>query len=180
MITLKRIKNAYSLLSVALALSGTALLLRPVAALNLMFKLWGIISVLFGAVKIMGYFSKDIFQLAFQFDLILGIISCVIGCLSIFKTDLSVEILGTIVGLFVLTDALSKLQTAIDAKRFGLEIWYLLMAAAVTASMVGILLLLFPLKGTGLIIRLLGFNLAVDGGLNLLIVQSTVKIIRRD
>ena len=172
---LKRIKNAYSILAITLTIFGIILLLKPITALNFMFKICGIISILFGIVKIMGYFSKDIFQLAFQFDLILGIISCVIGCVSLFKTGLSIEILGAIVGIFVLADALSKVQTAIDAKKFGLESWHLLMTAAVIASAIGILLLLFPLKGSGLIIRLLGLNLAIDGILNLLIVQSTVK-----
>lgn len=176
---LKRIKSAYSILAVSLAVSGAILFFKPMSALNFMFKICGIVSILFGIVKIMGYFSKDIFQLAFQFDLILGIISCVIGCVSLFKTGLTIEILGAIVGVFVLADALSKVQTAIDAKKFGLESWRILMTAAVIASVTGILLLLFPLKGTGLVMRLLGLNLVIDGVLNLLIVQSTVKTIRR-
>ena len=112
------------------------------------------------AVKIVGYFTKDIFQLAFQFDFALGIISAILGAVLIFRTSYMVEILSVCVGIFILIDGALKLQTAVDAKKFGIENWWLILVIALLVSIVGI-------------------NLVLDGVLNICVVLSTVKTIRR-
>ena len=47
----------------------------------------GILMIGFGAIRILGYFSKDALQLAFQFDLFLGIALAVLGCCMIWDTQ---------------------------------------------------------------------------------------------
>lgn len=69
--------------------------------------------------KAVRIFAKDLFQLVFQFDLALGIVSIVLGIIIIEKSEYIIEILSTAIGIFMLVDAALKIQTAVEAKRFG-------------------------------------------------------------
>ena len=48
--------------------------------------IFGIYMIIYGAVKIMGYFAKDAYQLAFQFDLALGIVIAIVGIVFVCRT----------------------------------------------------------------------------------------------
>lgn len=177
---LKIVKNAYTILTVCLIAVGIALLLRPQMALSVMCKVLGVYLIIYGIVKLYGYFAKDIFQLAFQFDLGLGIVSLIIGIVMLFKTEHILEILAILMGVFMLVDAALKVQTAMEAKKFGLDKWVLILIMAFIVAFVGILLLIMPFQTTGLIVRIIGLSMCLDGILNLLVVRSTVETIRRN
>ena len=70
-----------------------------------------------------------------------------------------------------------KLQTALDARRFGLERWWLIGGAAVLASILGVLIILDPFGGSGVAgaVMLLGITLLTEGLLNLYVAVYTVK-----
>ena len=138
----------------------------------------GILMIGFGAIRILGYFSKDALQLAFQFDLFLGIASAVLGCYMIWDTQAAGHIV-MVLGVFFLIDALSKIQTAIDARRIGVERWWLILGVALVAAALGALVILTEFRDIAIVSRLIGANLAVDGVLNLYVTQSTVNTIRR-
>lgn len=176
---LKPLKNAYSILSLCLIGFGALLLVNPRIDEPVMYRLCGAILILFGIVKIKGYFSKDIFQLAFQFDLAMGCISILIGLILIFKTDIRLSLVSISIGIFMIIDAFLKVQTALDAKKFGIEKWYMVLLIAMIVAVSGILLMLMLFESEAGIIRLLGVNLLIDGVLNLCTVQSTVKTFRR-
>lgn len=158
---------------------GAIILFNPDISEPVLYRLCGIILIIFGIVKIRGYFSKDLFQLAFQFDLAMGCISIVLGVILIFRTDIRLNLVSVGMGIFMILDALLRVQTAIDARRFGIEKWYNMLLIAVIVAVSGILLMLMLFKSREGVIRLLGVNLLIDGILNLCTVQSTVKTIRR-
>lgn len=78
----------------------SAVLFSPIKAINVLCKIFGVVLILLGAVKILGYFTKDIFQLAFQFDFALGIISAILGIVLISENlihgGVSVDMCGNI------------------------------------------------------------------------------------
>ena len=94
---LKAVKYAYSIFACALIAFGLAVLLKGWFPADAFMLYGGILMIGFGAIRILGYFSKDALQLAFQFDLIFGITSAVLGCYMIwdsYATDHIVIILG--------------------------------------------------------------------------------------
>ena len=125
-----------------------------------------------------GYFTKDLFQLAFQFDFGLGIVSIIMGALMLFRTEHLVEFLAFCIGVFMLVDAALKIQTAIEAKRFGISSWVWILITAILAGVIGALLLFSPMKTTGVIVRMVGLGICLDGVLNLVVVTNTVKTIK--
>ena len=177
---LKIVKNAYSIMTVCLILVGAILLFWPQMGLDMICKIYGIFLVIYGIAKLSGYFARDLFQLAFQFDLALGIASLIFGFVMIFRTGYAIEFLAGLIGVFMLIDAVFKIQTAIEANRFGIERWWMILVIALIVAVIGALLLIRPFRATGVITRLIGLNLCLDGILNLYVVQSTVKTIRRD
>ena len=92
--------------------------------------------IVYGVTKLSGYFAKDLFQLAFQFDLALGIVSIVLGIIIIEKSEYIIEILSTAIGIFMLVDAALKIQTAVEAKRFGIERWWLILVMSFVVAFV--------------------------------------------
>ena len=62
---LKIVKNMYIVMDVCLIIVGLLILFSPIKAINVLCRIFGVVLVLLGAVKILGYFTKDIFQLAF-------------------------------------------------------------------------------------------------------------------
>lgn len=172
---IKNFKNMYSILTICLILVGAVLLIAPGIALDVACIIFGIYMIIYGAVKIMGYFAKDAYQLAFQFDLALGIVIAIVGIVFVCRTARVVQLLSTCIGIVMLVDATFKIQTSIDSKRFGISRWWLMLILAVIVAAIGILLILMPGETTRLMVRLIGLNLCMDGILNLVIVIDTVK-----
>lgn len=172
---IKNFKNMYSILTICLILVGDVLLIAPGIALDVVCIIFGIYMIIYGAVKIMGYFAKDAYQLAFQFDLALGIVIAIVGIVFVCRTARVVQLLSTCIGIVMLVDATFKIQTSIDSKRFGISRWWLMLILAVIVAAIGILLILMPGETTRLMVRLIGLNLCMDGILNLVIVIDTVK-----
>ena len=59
-------KTGYVIISFAFCVLGVLLIVSPDISTLLLYRIGGIIMLLFGAVKIVGYFSKDLYRLAFQ------------------------------------------------------------------------------------------------------------------
>ena len=110
---------------------GAVLLIAPGIALDVVCIIFGIYMIIYGAVKIMGYFAKDAYQLAFQFDLALGIVIAIVGIVFVCRTARVVQLLSTCIGIVMLVDATFKIQTSIDSKRFGISRWWLMLILAV-------------------------------------------------
>lgn len=175
---LKAVKNTYLVMIICCILGGLVLLIWPGIGLNILCKVCGIFFLLFGLAKLSGYFTNDLFQLAFQFDFGLGIVSIIMGALMLFRTGHLVEFLAFCIGIFMLVDAALKIQTAIEAKRFGISNWIWILITAILAGVIGALLLFSPMKTTGVIVRMVGLGICLDGVLNLVVVINTVKTIK--
>lgn len=176
-----RIKDAkigYIMISVLLCVLGIVLIAVPGFSVTLLCKLCGGIIMIFGLVKIIGYCSKDLYRLAFQFDLAFGILLIALGIILIIRTDAMVNLISSVMGISVLTDALLKIQISIDSKKFGIQKWWLILAMAILTGVAGFMLVFRPSESIKVIIILLGISLITEGVLNLITILTAVKIVR--
>ena len=160
-------------------LVGAVLLIWPQMGVSVMCKVYGVFLLIYGLGKLSGYFTGDLFQLAFQYDFGLGIVSLILGFVLLLRTEHIVEFLAVCIGIFMLVDAALKIQTAIDAKKFGISKWWLILMMAIMVAFVGALLLLAPFETGSVLVRVLGLSICIDGIMNLIVVMSTVRSIRR-
>ncbi|MBR5945154.1 MAG: DUF308 domain-containing protein, partial [Lachnospiraceae bacterium] len=132
----------------------------------------------FGIIKVIGYFSKDLFRLAFQYDLAFGVLITLLGIATMARPDGLLEFLCMVIGILILADGLFKIQMAMDARQFGIHKWWLILSFAVIAGTIGALLVFNPTEGSLVIMRLVGVALMAEGIMNLVTVLTAVKIIR--
>ena len=123
-----------------------------------------------------GFYSKDLYRLAFQYDFKFGILITVLGVLILVKPRSFTSMICVLLGTLVLADALFKIRITIKAKHFGIKQWWLLLIfAAATSVLGGTLVFYFGRK----LNWLLGVTLIAEGILSLSTAVSLVKIIQR-
>ena len=105
----------YIIVSAAMIIAGVLCIVFPSASAVAICCAVGILITLFGLVKIISYFSNDLFRLAFQFDLALGIFSVAAGVIIILHPGNIAAVMPVIIGVFVLVDGAMKIQTSHDA-----------------------------------------------------------------
>lgn len=171
-------KIGYIVLSVVFCIVGVLFVARSDIGTQVLSLALGIAMIVFGGIKIVGYFSKDLFRLAFQFDLELGIISAVLGIIVLLNPFGTITFIFIAMGIAILADALFKIRIAIDAKRFGVGAWWMILSLAFLTAIAGVLLVFRPWESANILTVLLGISLLAEGVLNLCVAVSTVKIVK--
>ena len=171
-------KIGYIIMSSMLCLLGIILIIAPDFSISLLGILCGSILVVFGVIRLVGYFSKDLFRLAFQYDLVFGILMLVIGSVVLVRPDGVLNFVCIALGISILADALFKIQIAMESKRFGIKEWWLIFDTAIIAGICGLILIFRPAEGSSLLTVLFGVALLSEGILNMSTAFTTVKIIR--
>ena len=171
-------KIGYVIMSVVFCVVGILFMVwSDVSTVALGYALGGAM-IVFGIIKMVGYFSKDLFRLAFQYDLELGIVLTVLGIIVLAKPFDVMNFIFIAMGIAILTDSLFKARIAYDAKRFGITVWWMILALAIVSGVIGVMLIIRPWESARMLTVLLGISLLSDGVLNLCVVISTVKIIK--
>lgn len=169
-------KLGYAVMSAAYCVIGVLLIRNPGGAAALG-KALGAALIAFGAVKLVGYFSRDLFRLAFQYDLEFGILLIALGAAVLLKPEKVLDFLLTALGAAALADGLFKIRIARDAHRFGIASWWIILVLAAATGAVGLALVLRPWDSARILAALLGVSLLAEGILNLWVALSTVKIV---
>ena len=138
----------------------------------------GIAAIVFGIVKLIGYFSKDLYRLAFQFDLEFGIMMVVLGTIVLFHPKNVMAFIAAAFGIAILFDGLFKIRIALDSKRFGIKDWWLILSLAIIAGIIGVALIFDSAFGAGVLTILIGVSFLSEGILNLYTVIRTVLIVK--
>lgn len=170
-------KIGYIAVSAALCFFGVLLIVKPEISLAAFGLFTGIVLITFGIIKIVGYLSRDLYRLAFQYDLACGILVIALGIMVILEPNDVIDTICIAVGITFLMDGLLKIQISIDAKTFGIRQWWLILSVALLTVVIGVLLVFRTSGSVRALMVLLGISLLADGIMNLTTVLSTVKII---
>ena len=176
---MKRIKALYITISILSLLAGIALVIWPGASVITICYVVGSAAILVGAVRLAGYFSKDSYNLNFQFDFAMGLVFLILGTVLIFHPGDTVAVLHFSVGILVLVDSVFKLQTALDAKHFGLKKGLGMLLCALLCAGLGLVLVILSFRTAEILVRVTGAALAVNSGENILTAGYTVKSKKR-
>lgn len=130
--------------------------------------------IIIGAAKLLGYFSNDLYRLAFQFDFAIGVFFVLLGGLT--YHPLVFQNMPIIICFFGLISALLKVQTSFDARKFGMKMWLGMMLSAIVvviASIAAALVSINQIKWTTYVLFvLLG---ALDAWFTMYTVKVRVK-----
>ena len=174
----KTAKIGYIVISALLCVLGIFFIVKPAFSISALGIICGIMLIIFGAVKLIGFFSKDLYRLAFQYDLAYGILLIVLGAMMLLRPESMMNFICIAIGISVLADGLFKVQIAMDSKKFGIRGWWLILIFAVLTGLGGSILILRPSTSSLFLTIFIGISMLAEGILNLITVLTTVKIIR--
>lgn len=175
---IKRVRWAYLLLSVFLIGIGVCLLLWPELSGSMACMVIGGGAMLFGLVKIVFYFVRQVSSMVEQYDFSVGLLCIGGGIFLLIQPDDLLRLLPQALAVYMLIDCVFKLQVVLDAKRLGSRVWFLQLLAVMLCIAWGVCLLLQPFGLEKYASQLLAGGLIADGVLNLmtvLFIAFTVK-----
>ena len=137
----------------------------------------GIQAILLGGGKILGYFSNDLYRIAYQFDFAVGSATVIYGILLLAAPERVLSYLPVAVAVYVLVDGLFRVQTSLDACRFGMAHWYLLLVAGCLLTLGGLGVFLFGNAAQRYV--LMGACMIADAAVTTYVTMYTVRVRRR-
>ena len=170
----KEARVVHVVVSSLLLLSGILIVAWPELDTEALQWLIGINLIVTGAARVLGYYANDLYRLAFQYDLAMGPFCIILGVLWLIYPQNVIEILPLVIGIFITLDGLLKLQTAFDAKAFGMRQWWGLLTAASIVAVFGVVVLVLSVVVPQA--RLAGAALILDGAENVWNTMGTVRV----
>ena len=135
----KRIKWSYVVLSAMFLLLGIFLVANPETSLIMICRILGAAMAVFGVMKIVLYFIREVEGVAIRFDFAIGLFCVVLGALMLWRAPALTDVLSVMIGLLVLVDSVFKLQVAVDSRRMGAHSWWVTLVCTVVCLVLGIL-----------------------------------------
>jgi uncharacterized membrane protein HdeD (DUF308 family) len=127
----------------------------------------GGVAVLFGIVRILGYFLREIEGVGIRYDFATGAFAIVAGAFLLWRAPEVANVTDVVIGLFILVDCVFKLQVAMDSKRMGASAWWITLLFTCVALVLGLLLIFDTFKGQKVLSIMMGIALVADGLQNL-------------
>ena len=171
-------KYGYILMSVLFCAAGILMLFKPGISSHAIGLFAGLSMIVFGVIKLIGYFSKDLFRLAFQYDLQFGILLLILGVITIFNPGDVMSFVSITCGVCVIINSLFKIRISLEAKKFGIREWWLTALFSCIAGIMGILLVGRPAEAANIMVMIIGTAFLIEGLLNLSVALSLVKIVK--
>lgn len=130
--------------------------------------------IAYGVIRLIGYFSKDFYCLAFQYDFALGVLVICTGAIILLrKPDLNTVVL--LLGILVLVDSLFKIQIAADARKFGLVAWNIIFILSILVAVSAFFMMLHPFEKLNVGHIVLGLMVLLEGIMNHYVMLVAVK-----
>lgn len=126
----------------------------------------GVTLLVYGTVKIIGYYSENLFCLAFRYDLAFGILTLVLGVMILLKHTRLAVWLAPGIGWFALLDSVLKVQMSEEAKKFGLEQWSVIFIIAIITGILSVILIFKGTSQAGSTYILTALILLAEGVMN--------------
>ncbi len=171
-------KTCSIIVSALFCLFGVLLLVFPDVSVSVVGVAAAVMLIAFGLTKLTGFFSKDLYRLAFQYDLASGILLLALGVLLMMSPNRAMSFLCLILGIAVAVDGWFKVQMALDARRFGLRSWWLILTTGVLTGLIGLVVAFRPAASAEVLMMLMGVSLLAEGLMTLCVTLCAVKIVR--
>ncbi|MCR5383162.1 MAG: DUF308 domain-containing protein [Saccharofermentans sp.] len=177
-VSIRIAKYGYIVMSALFCIAGILMLIKPDLSVNAIGLFAGLSMIGFGAIKLIGYFSKDLFRLAFQYDLQFGALLVILGIITLFNPGDIMSFVCVTGGICIIAGCLFKVGISLEAKTFGIDEWWITTVLAAFAGTVGIMLVLRPSEVMKTMVIILGIAMLADGLLNICVALSMVKIVK--
>ncbi len=165
--SIKNFKRSYNWISLGYVILGVIFLVWPQLSLMTLCYSFGILTIVYGIVHLIGYFVRDRMISVFRYDMVIGIIGVALGILILIRPQYIISILPILLGLFIILSSIMKVQNAFDLKRIDYPRWWLVLVFAAVSIALGLVLIWNPFAAASTLMMFIGASLCVDGLMSL-------------
>ena len=155
---IKYLKSSIAI-SILLIIFSLFLIFAPEASLSLIMRILGIILIFTGVLHIINYFSEFKEFKTISIQLIVGVLTFIIGLTIIFKPLIVNDILIILIGSWIIVESVIKFQISLKEKVLGSDFWLFPLLLSIVSFLIGILVLFNPLETILTITTLYGISL---------------------
>lgn len=170
-------KNSLLIASVVYLILGLIFLFFPGQTTRLFCTAVGALLLLYGAVTVISFFVHQGGDRGFslQAELILGVISAIVGIFFLTRPSVILSILPVILGLYILIDALVNLKRGMDLRACGYAGWTAALVLSLISLVLGAVILWNPFATQLLLVRVIGAAFLYQGVSDLWSILSLSK-----
>ena len=159
----KPIQKALILSAVVYIVVGLLLVIWPDVARQIVIYAIGAAAVIYGSYRIIDFFSHKENLSGVQIGVALGIACIMFGLFLLFRANVVVALLATVIGVAVIVDSVLRLQIALNLRLVGDKGWIVLIVTSFVTLVFGILLLFNPFTAVRVATIVGGASLLADG-----------------
>ena len=166
---LKLARDGYLAIALLFCIAAVVCLFFPPLPPLVLCNISGIILIAYGVIKIVGFFSEDLYCLAFRYDFAFGLLILVVGVLMLIKNN-------DVTGYLTLLDSLFKIQMVKEASDFGLNGWNVILTIAIATGVISVLLIVGCFSSLLATKALVAGALLAEGCINFCVIQWAVRL----
>lgn len=142
--------------SLLFLLLGVFLFVKPGLANEVVGYVLGTLIMIAGVNSLVKFFVNQSALRFFDFELVLGILSILLGAMIVFNPLALTSILTVGLGLWMIVSSTIKVQYALELKRYKEESWLLTLIIAILTMVLGLVVIFNPFSGQMLLTKVLG------------------------
>ncbi len=158
---IKYLKTSIAI-SILLIIFSIFLIFAPEASLSLIMRVLGIILIFSGLLHTINYFSEFKEFKTISVQLIIGVLTLIIGITIIFKPLIINDILVILIGSWIIIESVIKFQIALKEKVLGLDFWLLPLILSIVSFIIGVVILFNPFEAIIAITTICGIMLLIS------------------
>ncbi len=143
--------------SLVFGILGAIVIWKPEETIKVISYVLGIIFITIGILKIINYFlTKEKYDF-YNYDLIYGLMTCVLGIVTIVYSNTISSILRIIIGIWIIYSSFIRMNLSLELRSLKVKIWIYSLILAIVMLMCG----LFVIMNSGTIITTIGIMMVV-------------------
>lgn len=169
------------LTSIILMILGLLLIFESETTIVSISYMIGTVLITIGALTIINFIRKYQSNIKSSLDIIYGTVTTILGILVITNPHAIASIIPLVVGIGIIINSASKLQSALELKQNDNKLWKSTMIISIISAVCGVILLFNPFEGVVLFTRIVGVIITIYAILDIvstMTIKKNVKDIR--
>lgn len=162
--------------SLIFAILGIILIWKPEGIMAMISYITGAIFIAVGVIKIINYIQSNKKNDLFNYELLYGIMTVIIGIVIIVHADILSTIFGIIIGMWIVYSSIIRVFTALKLKEENSKVWIYSLALALIMCLCG----LYVIFDVGMIVTTIGIIMIIYAIIdiieNVLFINNVKKI----
>ena len=158
-----KVKQDVYVFAISFIVMGLVMIFFPQFTLEMICYLFAGILAVLGIFNLIVYFTRDILKDVYRYDFVAGVMMLLLAVVFVWRSQLIINLIPTVMGLVVFWNGVTKLQRSIDLGRTGYSGWIFVLIFALMSIAVGVVIIMQPDFIAQAVIIIIGISLVFGG-----------------